>query len=417
MQIIALILLLCAMVHTFSVQMFQHWANRFPEGSIWENFFHLLGEVEAVFGIWAGVYMLALTVYSGSTIAVQYANSLRFTEPVFIFTIVCLCSTRAILEFAECSLLRISTLLPFSASMNFFLASLVVGPLLGSFITEPAAMTVTALVLLRRFYVPELSAKLKYSVMGLLFVSVSIGGTLTHFAAPPVLMVAHAWNWNTSHMFQYFGWKAILSILISTACVAFFFKDEINAIILSEKKEVEGICPGWLVAVHLVFLLLLILGSHEVLFCGAAFFLFLSFYSVTKEYQSEMKFREAFMVAFFLAGLVVLGPPQRWWLEPIMTSLTAFPLYLGVACLTAIADNALLTYLGSQVPSLSELSRYSIVSGAVVGGGLTVIANAPNPAGYTILSPAFGNEGISPWRLFVGALPPTLIALMCYWFL
>ena len=57
-------------------------------------------------------------------------------------------------------------------------------------------------------------------------------------------------------------------------------------------------------------------------------------------------------------------------------------LFFGAAALTAITDNAALTYLGSLVEDISDQSKYSLVAGAVAGGGLTVIANAPNPAGF-----------------------------------
>ena len=123
------------------------------------------------------------------------------------------------------------------------------------------------------------------------------------------------------------------------------------------------------------------------------------------------------LVGFFLAGLVVLGGPQRWWLEPVLMSLDALPLYLASLSLTAITDNAALTYLGSQVPGIHESSKYALVSGAIVGGGLTVIANAPNPAGFGILNPAFGDEGISPIKLFTSALLPTIIAALSFWLL
>ncbi len=47
--------------------------------------------------------------------------------------------------------------------------------------------------------------------------------------------------------------------------------------------------------------------------------------------------------------------------------------------LTAITDNAALTYPGSLIDSMSVEAKYMLVAGAVTGGGLTVIANAPNP--------------------------------------
>jgi hypothetical protein len=49
-----------------------------------------------------------------------------------------------------------------------------------------------------------------------------------------------------------------------------------------------------------------------------------------------------------------------------------------------------------------------VVAGAVTGGGLTVIANAPNPAGQSLLSRYF-DGGVSPLALAAGALAPTLV--------
>ena len=60
------------------------------------------------------------------------------------------------------------------------------------------------------------------------------------------------------------------------------------------------------------------------------------------------------------------------------------------------------------MPGLSDAGRYAIVAGAVAGGGLTVIANAPNPAGQSILSPCF-EGGILPLGLLAGASLPTLV--------
>ncbi|NDG84940.1 MAG: hypothetical protein EBX52_07880, partial [Proteobacteria bacterium] len=90
-------------------------------------------------------------------------------------------------------------------------------------------------------------------------------------------------------------------------------------------------------------------------------------------------------------------------------------LYLGAVALTAFTDNAALTSLATKAESLSDLSRYLIVAGAVVGGGLTIVANAPNPVGFAILKPRFGEEGLSAKRLFIHALIPTLIAGALLW--
>ena len=84
------------------------------------------------------------------------------------------------------------------------------------------------------------------------------------------------------------------------------------------------------------------------------------------------------------------------------------PLFFGATILTAVNDNAAITYLASLVPGFSDHLRYAVVAGAVVGGGLTVIANAPNPAGQSILS-RFFPDGVSPLGLLLGALAPTVI--------
>jgi Na+/H+ antiporter NhaD/arsenite permease-like protein len=85
--------------------------------------------------------------------------------------------------------------------------------------------------------------------------------------------------------------------------------------------------------------------------------------------------------------------------------------------LTAFTDNAALTYLGSLVDGLSDGFKYALVAGAVTGGGLTIIANAPNPAGLAILRSYFDDEAVNPLGLFLAALPPTLIAAMLFWYL
>lgn len=123
-------------------------------------------------------------------------------------------------------------------------------------------------------------------------------------------------------------------------------------------------------------------------------------------------------MGFFLAGLVTLGSLQEYWLRPLISDLNGSMMFFGAIGLTAITDNAALTYLGSLVEGLSPDLKYALVAGAVTGGGLTVIANAPNPAGIGILqtSKAFGSEGISPLGLFLGALVPTLVAVICFWF-
>lgn len=408
-----------AILHTFAVKHFQHLARRFPEGSLGENVFHLLGEVELVFGLWAGIYLLGVSLLAGQERALAHLESCNFTEPAFVFAILAVCSTRPILELASGLIGGFARLIPLERPVAFYGAALVLGPLLGSLITEPAAMTVTALLLLERFYQRGISEKLKYATLGLLFVNVSLGGTLTPYAAPPILMVAGKWNWDLSQVFFRFGWKGALAIAASTLGVTLYFRKELSGIDTrpSHRSPTPMRIPVWVSLVHLLFLAGIVVGAHHAAVFLGLFFLFLGLYRATREFQNRIQIREGLMVGFFLAGLVVLGGPQRWWLEPLLRGLSTLPLYLGAIGLTAFTDNAALTYLGAQVPDLSDASRTALVAGAVAGGGLTVIANAPNPAGYGILNGAFGEDGISPGGLFRAALLPTAIAAVCFWFL
>jgi predicted cation transporter len=145
-----------------------------------------------------------------------------------------------------------------------------------------------------------------------------------------------------------------------------------------------------------------------VLFIGT-FLLFLGFVEASSPHQSPVDLRSPLLVGFFLAGLVTHGGLQGWWIEPVLERLPALPLFGAATLLTAFNDNALITYMATLVPSLTDPLKYAVVAGAVTGGGLTVIANAPNPAGQAILGKYF-NEGISPLGLLAGALPPTLVA-------
>jgi hypothetical protein len=119
------------------------------------------------------------------------------------------------------------------------------------------------------------------------------------------------------------------------------------------------------------------------------------------------------MVGFFLAGLVIHGGCQGWWIGPIIQTLSDNALMLGATILTGFNDNAAITYLASQVEGISFSAKHAVVAGAVTGGGLTVIANAPNPAGQSILSKYF-EGGVSPLKLFLAALTPTIIVYLCF---
>jgi Na+/H+ antiporter NhaD/arsenite permease-like protein len=416
MEILASVFFGLAVVHTFCVKRFAHWAHESPRDSVRQHVLHFLAETEVVFGLWAAALFAGIAALQKSVLAaVHYVDSLNFTEPKFVFVIMVVAATRPVVKLAENLISLAARLLPFREGLAFYLAALILGPLLGSFITEPAAMTLLALVLKRRYFDQGISRKLAYATLGLLFVNVSIGGTLTHFAAPPVLMVAAKWNWDLPFMFTHFGWRAAAACTVSSAAFAWYFRRELSAI--EPVRDESARSPIWLTLLHLTALGLVVAFAHHPKIFFGVLVLFLGMVTATRPHQDELKLREALLVGFFLAGLVTLGSLQAYWLKPLLQSLGGSALFFGATGLTAITDNAALTYLGSLVEGISDELKYALVAGAVTGGGLTVIANAPNPAGVGILHKAkvFQGEGISPLGLFLGALFPTAVAILFFW--
>jgi len=412
-ELIGTILFGVALIHTFSTKFFQHLAHTRPAHSgIW----HFLGEVEVVFGLWALVLTLAILSINGKQAATTYLEQQSFTEPMFVFAIMVIAGSRPILQFAMLCVKKIAKIIPWPDGMAFYFVTLSFVPLLGSFITEPAAMTLAGLILLDRYYSKGVTTKLKYATLGVLFVNISIGGTMTTFAAPPVLMVATKWGWDLTFMFNTFGWKAIIVVLVNTLVATFAFRRELSEIHFNKESQEQGI-PLPVFFVHLFFLVgVVVFAHHPEVFMGLLLF-FIGFAHAYERYQDRLILREGLLVAFFLAGLVVLGAQQKWWLQPMLVGMDTTVLFYGATFLTAFTDNAALTYLGSLLEGTSPEFQYSLVAGAVTGGGLTVIANAPNPAGFAILKESFEDDSIHPLGLLVAALPPTFVAILAFQFL
>lgn len=421
-----------AILHTFATARITQMAHRLQARtgghSMAADLLHFFGEVEVVFGLWVAPLLVAVIVDLGWEAAAHYVNdTVNYTEPLFVIVIMALASTRPILTLAEASLRRVAAL--GSATPGaWWVSILIIGPLLGSFITEPAAMTICALLLARQFFDLAPSASLSYATLGLLFVNVSIGGTLTHFAAPPLLMVARTWEWDTPFVLGHIGWRAVLAVLVSTLAYFFYFRREFAVLAArpaaadAELPEENGTTaapasllpvPAWITMTHVLFMAWTVATAHYAALFLGGFLFFLGFVRVTAPYQSRVDLKAPLLVGFFLAGLVIHGGLQAWWISPVLSSLTELPLFVGATLLTAVNDNALITYLATLVPNLDEALKIAVVSGAVTGGGLTVIANAPNPAGQALLARFFGGT-ISPLRLFLGALLPTLIAAAAF---
>jgi hypothetical protein len=363
---------------------------------------------------------------------------------------------------------------------------------------------------------------LKYATVGLLFVNISVGGTLSNFAAPPVLMVAGPWKWDVGYMIVHFGWKAVLGILVSNAIYFAVFRRELvelnrryavlqlkndiqrrfmqpreleaefermNTVVgktlgftdscdlkcLEIKKNIrrrlgerhlesarrEGLdmqlveeafeqrfeeikrrvmrrslpgllpaeqrppvndpdwderedpVPAWIMLVHVLFMAWTVVNEHHPHLFVPGLLFFLGFSQVTGPYQNRIDLKPPLLVGFFIGGLVIHGGVQGWWLQPILGSLAEIPLMLGATILTAFNDNAAITFLSTLVPGFGEELKYAVLAGAVTGGGLTVIANAPNPAGQSILKKYFEN-GVSPLGLLKSAVLPTTVLFLCF---
>jgi hypothetical protein len=536
-NLVATLIFLCAVIHTFMASRFtvmsqaRHRAHgesirrgEAREGSedLLAGVYHFLGEVEVVFGLWIIPLLLAIVLFYDWATLVQYIDhGVDLTEAAFVAVMMVLAATRPILRLGEQVMMRIARLLGGTLAA-FWMTVLTVGPLLGSIITEPAAMTISALLLSQKFYDLGPSTRLKYATLGLLFVNVSVGGTLTHFAAPPVLMAAGPWGWDTGFMLSHFGWKAMIGILIANTAYFILFRRELQSMhtayalrllkddisknfvsrqlveeewartsqaddqtqdftqmiearattygrILRERVEAavlgkaagdhvdpklikealdqrfdeitlyqkrrflplllseaeraefrdpdwdrrEDAVPVWVMLVHLFFMAWTIINAHHGVLFSLGLLFFLGFAQVTAQHQNRINLQTPLLVGFFLAGLVIHGGLQGWWIAPVLGSLSEVPLMLGATVLSAFNDNAAITYLSTLVPGFTDSLKYAVVAGAVTGGGLTVIANAPNPAGQSLLKQHF-DDAVAPQALLLAALAPTIILWFCF---
>jgi Na+/H+ antiporter NhaD/arsenite permease-like protein len=433
-NLMATLLFMAAIVHTLCASRFTQWAERADRQDsgklhriFWAKTLHLLGETEIIFGLWVIPLCLSMMFFFGKDAVWRYlGHDVNYTEALFMVVIMGIAGSQPILHFVE-SALRCCARLGRESPAAWWFTLLGIAPLLGSFFTEPAAMTVTALLLAKRFYALNPSPRLAYATLGLLFVNVSVGGTLTPMAAPPILMVASKWGWNLKYVFWHLGLKALIGIFLSTVSYGCFFRKELRSLGHSSSAQADEFAPEhrtkkaipyWIILVHLLFLAWTVGTLHRPALLIDGFLLFLAFAESTAVYQDSPSLKQPILVGCFLAGLVIHGGLQSWWIAPVLGKLGEAALFACSTLLTAFNDNAAITYLASLVPEFMHNTalQNAVVAGAVTGGGLTIIANAPNPAGAAILSKFFPN-GISPLKLLLSALFPTLILVGCFWFL
>ncbi|MDR1438412.1 MAG: putative Na+/H+ antiporter [Puniceicoccales bacterium] len=448
MNLVVTLLFVCAIIHTFLAPRFyrfsQYLCNKYAcklalqsslpadedatvPVSFWATVFRFLGEIEAIFGIWLIPVAIIMTLrYGWDDFSFYVSNRVSYAEAMFVVVIMTMSASKPILSLAEWILGFIAKIGRDSASA-WWIGILIFAPLLGSFITEPAAITIAAILLARKFYSLTPSPEFSYATIGLLFANISVGGTLTHFAAPPVLIVANKWHWDLIFMFTHFGWRAIIGIVAGTFTYAYFFRKELRRLNAAnrernreEKKNAAAACTGfhmpiWIIATHILFIAWTVFNLHSPQIFWFTFLIFLAFIQATAQYQNIVSLREPILVGFFLAGLVTHGGLQEWWIAPIIRGLSDFALFGGALVLSTFNDNAAITYLTSLVPEFANNRslQYAVAVGALSGGGLTVIANAPNPAGQSILKEFFPN-GVSPLFLFLAAALPTTILALCF---
>lgn len=446
----ASLIFLCAILHTFLAPKFQSLAHKLehnhkqklkqekfrilhPEQRVPVSFAstlcHFLGEVEVVFGLWIIPFALVCqSYYSMEDFLLYIDHDTSFTEPLFVAVVMVIASSRPIYRLAE-NTLKFGASLGNGTPAAWWLSVLCIAPLLGSFITEPAAMTLAAILLGKKFYQLKPCDSLKYASIALLFVNVSVGGTLTHFAAPPIVMVAGKWGWGMGEMFLNFGWKALIGIVLANLIYFIAFRREFRRLeevqrlnsaydsaVPTTWEDRQDIIPIWVYAVSIFFLAWTVYFAHHPACFIGGFMFFLGFTMATPQYQNAFSIKVPMLVAFFLAGLLIMGGVQGWWMQPVLQALSELgaTATMGLASiLTAFNDNASVTFLASTVPNLQEEIKYAIVAGAVTGGGLTVIANAPNPAGQAILGKYF-KSGISALKLFLWAFLPTVIMFLFF---
>ncbi|WP_395004622.1 putative Na+/H+ antiporter, partial [Undibacterium sp.] len=274
-ELIAAILFAVALLHTFSAKQFERLSHRYPRHA---GLFHLLGEVEVVFGFWAIVLVFTMAIISGGDKALAYAESRQYTEPLFVFVVMVVAASRPILELVMRAVSLTARVVPLPSPLVSAWLGLAAVPLLGSAITEPAAMTIAALMLAPQVFRNDVPERMKYFALGVLFVNVSIGGTLTSFAAPPVLMVAATWQWDSSFMLATFGWKAAIAVVINATLAVLFLRKHLpEQVVKADANEVKPV-PMVLTIVHIAFLVgVVTLAHHPVAFLG----LFLMFLGVT----------------------------------------------------------------------------------------------------------------------------------------
>jgi Putative Na+/H+ antiporter len=205
---------------------------------------------------------------------VNYVGNVNVSDAIFVVVIMAMASSLPIIGFTETVIAKVSAIGK-GTPASWWLAILTLGPLLGSLITGPAAMTICALLLRHRFYSLKPSERLKYATLGLLLVNISVGGVLTQFASPPVV-------------------KAVIGIILSNLLYLTVFRREFARLatnIPDEEQEGRRPIPWRITAIHILFLCWTVTNARYPVLVILGLLFFLAFVSATRLNQQAIVLR------------------------------------------------------------------------------------------------------------------------------
>lgn len=367
-----------------------------------------LSETEVVFGLWVIPQLIAMTYFYNWNHVLEFLDGLHFVEPLYVATVLIVILSRPIEEIIEQTFGALSRIDKGSCRIWWWLA-LTLGPLLGSVLKETSAMLISCAILADRFFTAKPSTRFKYVTFALLLVNVSLGGALTNFGSSSILMVRDTWGWTSSFVFNSFGIPVLLSIFTLNFIVYLFFRKELQKLELPISEYESGTpCQLWVKLAYVAILAWIIFhGNYPVVFIGTLV-LFVGLHQAIFGKKEELKLRPGIMIGFFLAGLIIHGTLQEWWVSPLFRHCSEQGLFPLSVVLSAFNQNALVTYMALHVQAFNDLDKYYIVAGSLLGGGLTLFGNSPNFAAFSILRPFFP-RGISLFKVFAIALCFVLI--------
>ena len=429
---------LVAILHTFMAPRFARLAHRVQQGrderararspSLRAEALHFLGEVEVVFGLWAVVLLAAIAAYTGWETAKHYLNdTVNYTEPLFVVVIMALASTRPVVGFAERALRprgrrrrrhagrvvgddpdhrSAARLVHHRTGGDDDLRAAARAPVLRSATQSHAPQVRDARAAVRQRLDRRHADAFRRAAGADGGAPVGVG----HAVHAATLRLARGRSRSSCRRWSYFV----------------VFRRELQALAARPAGRRRGAarrgrgrarrCCRFRrgsTAVHVAFMAWTVVNAHyPALFVGG-FLFFLGFARATAPTRARRAARRRCSSASSSPAWSSMAGCRAGGLRRCSASLSELPLFVGATVLTAFNDNALITYLATLVPEPRHELKLAVVQGAVTGGGLTVIANAPNPAGQALLGAFLRRRDLSA-RAARRGLVPTLIAVVIF---